>query len=90
MTLIRPEGEAERCPRCGLFHDPADHDLGHQHTFVPERITTCRAIVTMRKPCECGEPWRGHLRYRLGEPTRDPLVVIGRALGWLAAGETYG
>lgn len=85
--LLDRSGEA--CPRCGLFHDPKDHG-DHEHRFDPVRHVTCRAIVTMRKACECGEPWTGHLRFRLGEPTRDPLVVIGRALGWLGRGETYG
>lgn len=89
MTIIRPEGEVPACPRCGLYHDPADHGLGHQHVFPLERVATCRAIVSIRGKCECGEPGP-HLRFRLGEQTRDPLVVIGRALGWLGRGETYG
>lgn len=88
MTLIRPEGEADACPRCGLFHDPADHGLGHQHDFPLETITTCRSVVSIRGKCECGEP-APHLRYRLGGHLRDPLVLIGRAIGFLGKGETY-
>lgn len=79
MTLIQP---GEVCPRCGLYHDPKDHE--HDHAFPLERHATCRAIVSWRGSCECGEPSGGRMRFRLGEPP-DPqwgiLDFILRATG---------
>lgn len=34
------------CPRCGLYHDPRDHDGGHQH-----------AHPGLFEPCLCGQPY---------------------------------
>lgn len=88
MTIIRPEGGHPVCPRCGLFHDPADHGEGHQHDFPLERYRTCRSIVSIRQNCACGEK-APTLRARIGEPIHwiDRRAI---AVGLLGRGETYG
>ncbi len=42
------------CPRCGLYHDPRDHDGEHEHAYP-----------ALFESCICGEP---HPRIRVRWP----------------------
>ena len=40
------------CARCGILHDPRDHDGEHRHAYP-------RAL----EPCSCGEPFPRPIRW---------------------------